>query len=158
MPVEGVGTLELAISVTARIVEEGEERSVEIAVDNAKVVREEVMEELPAEVPEPTASDTVEDIPAPEAEPEAEEDAAPVPLDFPGVSLEEEKIIFDDDVTSEPDSGTGSTSETGSPQYDPTAEPIDLFADNDGEPEPDPEEPAPKKKGLFGRFGKKKDS
>ena len=73
------------------------------------------------------------------------------PLDFPGVPHEDEKILIDDEETEDvapPD------------QYDPTAEPIDLFAEDGPEssqdPETDPEEPAPKKKGLFGRFGKKK--
>jgi hypothetical protein len=75
-------------------------------------------------------------------------------LDFPEVTPpemlhEDEKILLDEDISPESES----VSETGSSQYDPAAEPIDLFAESENEPAP--EEPAPKKKGLFGRFKKK---
>jgi signal recognition particle receptor subunit beta len=206
VPVEGIGTLELSIAVTAKIVEEG--RRVEITVDGASLAGElpgpdslpvepqsDLQETVPAEAPEPEPEPEPASEPEPEPAPETdiplpplgEESTEPLgapingqedtsdadtvsdsaassappaePLDFPAVPdellHEDEKILLDEDVASEPES----VSETGSLQYDPTAEPIDLFAENGPEstqePEHDPEEPAPKKKGLFGRFGKK---
>ena len=83
-----------------------------------------------------------------------EEDPTLVPLDFPDVPHEDEKILLDDEVSATTDEPSPQVSETAHDQYDPTAGSVDLFAETDDDP--GPEEPAPKKKGLFDRFKKKK--
>ncbi|MDT8394887.1 MAG: hypothetical protein RRA32_00390 [bacterium] len=184
IPVKGIGTLELSIMVTAKIVEE--DRSLEVQVESAAIEGAEPEIDTDTDtdtVLEPvfTSGEAVVDKPEPEPETETvtetetppplgEESAEPLgapldgqemdpevePLDvpeapLPEVFLDDEKILTDDDAAPADTIATDST-EHPLDRYDPTAKPIDLFAESGDEPAP--QEPAPKKKGFFGRFKK----
>ena len=153
VPVEGLGTLELTVNVSAKLLEKGEAVTVEVNVTGAALAgnlpepeREPlVAQEVPVEPPP-----VEKELPLLEEAP-AEPLGAPLdgqaPDDFHIPDLpQEEKILLEEDLnTAEP----GPSSPEPASGYDPTVQPLEFDF-----PDTEPEE-EPKKKGLFGRFKKK---
>ena len=205
VPIEDVGTLELNINISARVLKDGEIRSVDIDTVNIAADRPEggpvqdkavpaapeqsvtVPHESPSSVEAQTALDSQgADILLDGAEPEplSPEEAAPDPtslgndlpplgentgeplgapldgqepesFDIPDLPQEEDKIILDEEEPVAAKDVKDAMEEVHAPvvssDYDPSVQPLDLdFSDTTTQ------EATPKKKGLFGRLGKKK--
>jgi signal recognition particle receptor subunit beta len=170
LPVDGVGTIELSINVSARMLEEGEIRALEIDVAGVALTGT-----TPAPEFVPSHAESVIEAAAPEIEPgglaaeEVPEDPVSMKKDLPplgnapdeplGVPLDgqegddlripdlpqEEKVLLEEDLGTAPPEPSSPEPTT---EYDPTVQPLDFDF-----PEPEPEEEP--KKGLFGRLKKK---
>jgi len=177
VPVDGIGTLELAIRISARVLEEGERKALKIDVTRAALVEHALAsepevtdaavvhaDETPATLPETGIESE------PLAEPETDAEVLEVKTDLPPLGGQAEEPLGSpldgqesedlyipelpqtEKILLEEDLDAVEP-EPSSPEpvsgYDPTLQPLDFDF-----PETEPEEEAPKK-GLFGRFKKK---
>jgi len=179
VPVEGIGKVELSISVRARLLSEGDEKILEADLQGTEIDTSDQIKPLETpvieRVPEPAPPEQgVQDVSLEskvevgkkfsgekELPPlgELSEEPLGAPLDGqedgsreilePSASGEEKDILEADDETVSPVHDAASTEP--SQEYDPTTQPIDLFE----EEKPGPQEPEPKKKGVLGLFKKK---
>ena len=129
VPVEGLGTLELTVNVSARLLEKGEAVTVEIDIAGAALTgNQPAPEPEPAPTPESTSAkataDRPEPAPEPAPEPEPEPEPEPVPSHTNGVIEGPEQLVVQE-VPEKSLSGDEELPPLGEAPAEPLGAPLD---------------------------------